>query len=363
MEVVALRAAGVHLSAEEIQDRIGAAASRPKLRSNGDIAVLPLVGTISHRMGMLSQSSGGTSVEAFTREFRSLVNDPSVAAIVLDVDSPGGSVSGIDELSSEIHSARGIKPISAVANSLAASAAYWIATAADELVITPSGEVGSVGVIAAHEDQSGRYDQMGVKVSLVTAGKYKAENNPFEPLTEEGRAAIQARVDDSYAMFTKAVARNRGVPLDTVRSGFGQGRIVGAREAVKIGMADRIATLDDVVATVGRRRVSTPVAALTGDMPALTFEDQSESALTAVTALQSRIEALTALRAGRPSPVAADNVPLIEAHRDAYLAIASAYDALLAMVPRDSRSAREQADHLLLDFLALEARRYGVQIN
>lgn len=363
MAVVALRAAGVTLTAEEMQERIGAAAQRPKLRSNGDIAVLPLVGTISHRMGMLSQSSGGTSVEAFTREFRALVNDPSVAAIVLDVDSPGGSVSGIDELSSEIHRARGIKPISAVANSMAASAAYWIATAADEVVITPSGEVGSVGVIAAHEDQSGLYEQMGVKVSLVTAGKYKAENNPFEPITDEGRAAIQARVDDSYAMFTKALARNRGVPLETVRSGFGQGRIVGAREAVKLGMADRIATLDDVVATVGRRRLSAPVAALAGDVPALTFEDQSEAALTAVTALQSRIEALTALRAGRPSPVAAGNVPLIEAHRDAYRAIAGAYDALLAMVPRDTTSAREQADHLLLDFLAMEARRYGVTLN
>lgn len=363
LAVVHDHADGQRLSDDEIQARIGAAPPRARGRMAADVAVLPLVGTISHRMGMLAQSSGGTSVEAFTREFRALVADPSVSAIVLDVDSPGGSVSGVDELASEIRAARGTKPITAVANTMMASAAYWIASAADEIVITPSGQVGSIGIIAAHEDQSALYDKLGVKVSLITAGKYKAENNPFEPMTEEGRAAIQRRVDESYAAFTTAVSRNRGVPVETVRSGFGEGRMVSAKQAVKSGMADRIATLDAVLATAGRRRLATPAAASAADTPTLTFEDQSEAALTAVTALQSRVEALTALRAGRPSPVAAGNVPLIEAHRDAYLAIAVAYDALLAMVPRDTPPAREQADSLWLDFLAMEARRSGVTLN
>lgn len=360
MDVIAFRAAGGVLTAEEIEARLGAVTPRSRPQPRADVAVIPLVGTISHRMGMMAQSSGGTSVEAFTREFRAALADPQVAAIVLDVDSPGGSVSGIDEISTEIYRARGIKPITAIANTMMASAAYWIASAADELAITPSGEVGSIGVIAAHEDQSGLYDRMGVKVSLVTAGKYKAENNPFEPMTEEGRAAIQARVDESYVRFTRAVARNRGIAVDRVRSEFGEGRMVGAQEAVRRGMADRVATFDDVVTSTGRRGASQRTAAVAADVPSLTFEDQAEAALTAVHALQSRVEALTALRAGRPSPVAADNVPQIEAHRDAYLAIASAYDALLAAVPRPGRD--QATTGLLLDFLATEARRNGVEL-
>ena len=364
MDVVALRASGITLSAEEIQERIGAVANRPRQRSTGDIAVIPLVGTISHRMGLMAQSSGGTSVEGFTRDFRELVADSSVGGIVIDVDSPGGSVSGIDELASEIYRARGTKPITAVANAMSASAAYWIASAADELVVTPSGEVGSIGVIAAHQDESALHEKLGVKVSLVTAGKYKAENNPFEPLTEEGRAAIQTRVDESYAMFTKAVARNRGVPVETVRSEFGQGRLVGAKEAVRRGMADRVATIDEVIQSV-RRGQSGPsgrAAAAMVDAPLLSFEEQAETALTAVRSLQSRVEALTALRSGRRSPVAADNVPLIEAHRDAYLAIAEAYDDLLAMVPRADGVAHRDATLLELDYLAGMARRNGVRI-
>lgn len=365
-DLLAFRATGALLTEEEIQQRIGVARERPKLRANGDIAVLPLMGTISHRMNLLSASSGGTSVEQFTKDFRALVNDPSVAAIVLQIDSPGGSVDGVPELADEIYQARGTKPISAVADTMAASAAYWIGSAADELAITPSGEVGSIGVIAAHEDLSGMYDLMGVKTSLITAGKYKGENNPFEPLSDEGRAAIQARVDDAYGMFTKAVARNRGVPLASVRDGFGQGRLVSPRDAVTQGMADRIATIDQVIATVGRRRTSqadTAALAAYSTTPAMTFEEQSEAALTAVQALHARVRALTALREGR-SPIGQANVPRIQAHRDALLALAEDYDVLLgdtlqALVEPEAASENGQE---LLRFLVRAARQNGVAI-
>ena len=361
MAMVAIRAAGGTLTDEEIAQRIGAAMARPRPTSRApDIAVLLLVGTISHRMGMMSRSSGGTSVEEFQQAFRDAVADPQVSAIVIDVDSPGGAVAGVDELAAEIYRARGTKPITAVVNTLMASAAYWIASAADQVVITPSGEAGSIGVIAAHEDQSAWYERMGVKVSLVTAGRYKGENNPFEPLTDEGREAIQARVDESYGRFTRAVARHRGVAVETVRAEFGEGRMFGAREAVRRGMVDRVATLDAVLADAGVRQAGQPRA--TAQIHTLTFEDQAAAALTAVQSLQSRVEALTALRAGRPSPVAADNVPLIEAHRDAYRVIAGAYDALLAMAPRPGLPTNPQAADVFLDFLAMEARRNGVSI-
>ena len=163
------------------------------------------------------------------------------------MNSPGGQVGGIEELSKKIFDARGTKPIVAVANHLMASAAYWIGTAADEIVVTPSGEVGSIGVFAAHQDISAQLEKEGIKVSLIKAGKYKAEANPYEPLSEEARAAIQENVSDIYGSFVDAVARNRGVKSAAVRTGFGEGRVVSAKQAIELGMADRIGTLDEVI--------------------------------------------------------------------------------------------------------------------
>lgn len=247
IEVVTRYLAGEKLNAEEVQTRIHGA-TRPPDRITGSVAILPLFGTIIPRANLFSNTSGATSAEQFGKRFDELINDSTVGAIVLDVDSAGGQVAGVDELSKKIYEARGKKPIVAVANHLAASAAYWIATAADELVVTPSGEVGSIGVFAAHEDISESLAKEGVKVTMISEGKYKTEGNPYEPLSEEARTAIQTRVSESYDAFVKAVARNRGVKAADVRNGFGEGRVVGARQAQTLGMADRIATLDETIA-------------------------------------------------------------------------------------------------------------------
>lgn len=249
-EFMAIKAAGGDVSAEEIRERFGPDSDRKAPKSPDKIAILPVYGTISRRVSLLSEASGGTSTDKLQAQFRALVNDPEIDAIVLDVDSPGGDAAGIAEFADEIYRARGTKPITAVANSLMASAAYWIAASADEIVASPSAKLGSIGVLAAHEDQSAFYDKMGVKISLVSAGKYKSENNPLEPLSDEGRAEIQKRVNETYGMFVDAVARGRGTTAKAVRDGFGQGRVVGAREAVTLGMADRTATLDEVIATI-----------------------------------------------------------------------------------------------------------------
>jgi capsid assembly protease len=219
----------------------------------GEIGLLRLHGTIYPRGGgPLFELFGLSSAEQFAGQFRAAVNDSRIGAIVIDVNSPGGAVSGVDELSRLIYDARGTKPVVAVANHLMASAAYWIGTAADELVMTPSAEVGSVGVFAAHQDISQMAERDGVKVTLVSAGKFKTEANPYEPLTEEARASIQSRVDDYYEMFVKAVARNRGVSVADVRGGFGEGRVVGARQAVAEGMADRIDTLEGTLVRLAK---------------------------------------------------------------------------------------------------------------
>ena len=249
---------GVRYTADEIRERIGAAASRPQARREGAVAVLPIRGTISRRAGLLTDASGGTSVDSITSSLRAAVADPQVKAIVLDVDSPGGSVQGVPELASEILAARDSKWITAIANDMAASAAYWIASACSEVVVTPSGEVGSIGVFCAHADYSAAYEAAGVKNTLIRAGKYKAEANPWEPLTDDARAAIQSTVDDYYSMFVAAVAKGRGTTPAAVRGGYGEGRILTAKAAVSEGLADRIATLDDVLQRLGAAPSSSP---------------------------------------------------------------------------------------------------------
>lgn len=239
--------AGEKLNAEEVQTQLYGVV-KPSERNAGNVAILPLFGTLVPRANLFTNTSGATSAELFGKRFDELVNDPGVGAIIIDVDSPGGQVDGIEEVSKKIYDARGKKPIVAVANHTAASAAYWIASAADELVITPSGEVGSIGVFAVHEDESEMLAKDGVKVTMISEGKYKTEGNPYEPLSEEARAAIQERVGEVYDTFIKAVARNRGVKASDVRDGFGEGRVVGSKKAVQLGMADSVATLDDTIA-------------------------------------------------------------------------------------------------------------------
>lgn len=251
-DFMAYKSVGGHITVEEVRDRFGDSRDREPANSGGGIGVLPIHGTISQRAGLLQEASGGASVDQLTAQFRAFMADDSIHTVVLDVDSPGGSVAGLTEFATEIYKARRTKPVIAVANSIMASGAYWLASSASEIVASPSSKMGSIGVIAAHENQQAAMEKLGVDVSLITAGKYKGENNPFEPLGKEGRAEIQRRVDESYGMFTRDIARGRGIPVQTVREGFGEGRIYGDRDAVKMGMADRVATLDDVLSTASK---------------------------------------------------------------------------------------------------------------
>jgi capsid assembly protease len=247
-EIVMRHVTGEKLSAEEIQARVNGGI-RAEERQIRNVAILPLFGVIFPRANMVDNISGpgGTSAERFGQSFSKLMNDPAIDAIVIDINSPGGQVGGVQEVSKKIFESRGAKPIIAVANPLTASAAYWIGSAADELVVTPSGDVGSIGVYAVHEDISAALEQEGIKISIISAGKYKVEANQYQPLSEEARTAIQSDVDEIYDTFVNDVARNRGASPDVVRNSFGEGRTVMAEQAVKIGMADRVATLDDVV--------------------------------------------------------------------------------------------------------------------
>ena len=213
-------------------------------------AVLPIYGTIVPRATMFTEMSGGVSVEQISAAFRQSVQDPQVKAIVLDIDSPGGSATGIPELAAEIRAARGTKPIVAVANYVMASGAYWLAAQADEIVASKSALVGSIGVYGVHEDQSERDAKDGVKVTMVSAGKFKTEANPHEPLSAEATEHMQAFVDENYEWFVGDVAAGRRVSFNEVLHGFGEGRVVTAPSAVELGMVDSIGTLEETLARV-----------------------------------------------------------------------------------------------------------------
>ncbi len=254
-DVIARWSSGVRLSAEEIAAAVGvapaeAAARRDSAASIGNVAVIPVLGIISQRANMITEvsSGAGTSTEMVGKKIKSAASDSSVGAIVLDVDSPGGSVYGVHEVAEQIYEARAAKPVVAVVNSLAASAGYWIASAASEVVIAQSGEAGSIGVYAAHIDRSAEMERDGRKMTLISAGRYKVEGNPYEPLSDEARAAMQSSVDGYYAQFAAAVAKYRGASVGAVRGGYGEGRVLRAEDAVSAGLADRIGTLEQVIA-------------------------------------------------------------------------------------------------------------------
>jgi signal peptide peptidase SppA len=152
---------------------------------------------------------------------------------------------------------RGVKKQVAYVGALAASAGYWLAAQADEIISTPSGTAGSIGVYSAHQDMSKALEAEGIDVTLISAGKYKVEGSPFAPLSDEAKAFMQARVDEAYSQFLKDVARGRGVSVADVRNGYGEGRALSAKDAKAAGLIDTIATFDETLSGLtGRKQAS-----------------------------------------------------------------------------------------------------------
>lgn len=254
--------AGDRLSAEEIEAAIGkpVVADRRagyEVMSNG-VGVINVSGALAKRLNLFSAISGGTSMQMIGNAFEEAMSDPQVRAIVLSIDSPGGTVAGTQELAGKIMQARGQgKEIVAVASGLMASAAYWIGSAADKIYITDqTTNVGSIGVVATHVDVSKREEQQGVKTTEITAGKYKRIASSYEPLTKEGKSTIQAQVDYLYSVFINDVAAHRGVSVDKVLSDMADARIFIGQQAVDAGLVDGIESFDSVVARLGNPRAN-----------------------------------------------------------------------------------------------------------
>ena len=211
------------------------------------IAVIPVYGVIVQRAGIITDWCGGTSADQLSNAVTEAANDDSVSDIILDIDSPGGSVYGIEMAANAIYNARSKKNIIAISNSCCASAAYWIGSQASEFYCVPGGEVGSIGVYTVHEDVSQYYENLAVKTTFIKAGEHKTDGNSYEPLTEDAQAFMQTRINDYYEQFTSAVARGRNKTVDYVKKNMGQGRVFGTTEAISSNMIDGIMTFSELI--------------------------------------------------------------------------------------------------------------------
>lgn len=233
------------------------------------VAVIEIAGPIFRYANLFTEISGATSIESLAQDFRRAVDSPSVKTIVLAIDSPGGQTNGVQEFADMVYAAREVKPVVAYVNELGASAAYFIAAAASEVVMAPMAAVGSIGVVATV-----RTDRQ--KDTLEIVSSQSPAKRP-DVRTDEGRSQLQAHVDALAAVFVERVAEYRGVSIATVVSDFGRGGVLVGQAAVDAGLADRLGSLEQIIAGRsggGNAPMSNKTSTLGGTMPAPDLSDQ-----------------------------------------------------------------------------------------
>lgn len=212
---------------------------------SGKVAVIPIHGTLVRRTSGIEAESGLASYTGIATQLDAALASPEIAAILLDIDSPGGESAGVFDLADRIRAASEVKPVWAVANDMAFSAAYALASAATRVFVARTGGVGSIGVIAMHVDQSVKDAQDGVRYTAVFAGERKNDLNPHEPISNEAHVVLKAEVDRVYDLFVETVARHRGLDADTVRAT--EAGLFFGPDAVATGLADAVGSLDDAL--------------------------------------------------------------------------------------------------------------------
>lgn len=205
------------------------------------IAVIEIAGTLVHRGAWIGQSSGLTSYEGIAAQLQAALADPAIRGIALDIDSFGGEVAGAFDLADRIRAARMRKPVHAFVADHALSAAYALASQADRIILPRTGAVGSIGVVAMHNDMSGALDQKGIAVTLIHAGARKVDANPYQPLPEAVRDRIAGELEDLRQLFAETVAEGRGRRLDTLRALGTEAAVFRGEAAVFAGLADEVA--------------------------------------------------------------------------------------------------------------------------
>lgn len=282
------------------------------------VAVIPISGPIFRHANLFTEISGATSTDELARDIQTALDNPYVRGIVLEIDSPGGEATGINELAAMIRAARGSKRIVAYGGGTVASAAYWIASAAGEVVIDNTALLGSIGVVMSYLDTSQRDSKADVRrIEIVSS---QSPDKRVDPATEAGRAKVQIVVDALADVFVSAVAANRGVTPDTVLADFGQGGVLVGAAAVSAGMADRIGSLESVISelagtTANSPRKSTMSTAQKGQVTVATTDDLRTALAAGYTGDQITIAAAdpaAAIAAARAEGVVAGSAAAVE---------------------------------------------------
>lgn len=213
-----------------------------KVEIRDGIAVIPVTGSIFRYANMFTEISGATSTEILSLDFNSALNNPDVKGILLVIDSGGGQANGISELSSMIFNARGKKPIKAYASGSMASAAYWIGSSADEVIVNDTAIAGSIGAMLSFDDNTEAKEKAGVKEM-----KYISSVSP----NKNSNTELQALVDSLGSIFVENVARNRSVNTEFVLENYGKGGLFVGKDAVTAGLADKVGTFEEVLSSFG----------------------------------------------------------------------------------------------------------------
>lgn len=225
------------------------------VQQRGAVAVIPMVGPIFNRSSGFGDFFGFRSLQWLRAAMAQAQEAPEIETIVIEWDSPGGEVDGTPEFAAELFAMRGNKQIISVSNTMMSSAAYWIGAQADEVVVSPSSLNASVGVWILHQDLSKLFEDAGITNTLLHAGDRKVDANPFEPLSDEALESLENVLRTIHGQFIAATAKARGLTSPKARKQFGDGRTMMAEEAVEVGVADRVETLEQVLARLtGRQR-------------------------------------------------------------------------------------------------------------
>lgn len=327
------------------------------------VGVMPVIGSVRPRGFSIMDwllGTGGFVLEHAARDLQLLLEDPGVTAIVFDVSSPGGMAEGVQEFAQMVFAARGQKPLVAYAGGMAASAAYWVAAAADEIVINPTGEAGSIGVVATYIDLRGMQAQAGIQeIEFVSS---QSPNKRADPMKAEGAALIQRRVDDMAEVFVQTMAQYRGVSRDDVIQRFGAGDVMVGQRAIDAGLADNLGSFDEVLSELrirlgGRRAMSTPTTSTSTVPPRQTTPPRSaapiptaaeleSSALDAAMARAARSVSGLAPEAGTRSSPAPAPFPEPAAHSEAELDAAADRAAQAVSAEHAGRAGNTDGDEL-----------------
>ena len=217
------------------------------------VAIIPVTGPLFRYANIFTAISGASSYELIARDFMSALENPQINSIILDIDSPGGEVNGVSELASMIFEARGTKPVIAYASGDAASGAYWIASAADEIVVSETSALGSIGVVGIYRGKSTK--ESAETVEIVSS---QSPHKRLDPTSDDGRAKLQTRIDSMADVFVSTIARNRSVTPDHVLEHYGGGDVMIGANAVNAGLADRIGSLERLIIELSSPKTQSP---------------------------------------------------------------------------------------------------------